>query len=993
MSLGTAAPRRKMTTYGKVSRKPVNPSANAFAMNPRTDVWDVQSDLHWRIDSASTRTHPACARDRPVACETSVTKLVSKPTKPRIKEQDRAPLATCSIATESGSLTDIPSLDDLDSYESKELMSGPRKRRKVSPDSGTQIGRVVYDDVTLQRHVAAEYQRDLNQRRSRSSQPSSQVASGKNGHSAVNIAREDEAMKRLSTLEKQRGSSKAQTPPKHNFSVRTLKDQKPGTVSLIKSRARETSGRPAKESLTSTKPSWKAKKTSKGTSKDIGVFTKPEAVSTSQRVETAPANLHLSERGNPKKRSPSEESLHPPSTPPKPIRHKDGTSTPRQRELWSKLLVDDSAIASPSALDLPSLTLAHTKSTTSWQSGTACKAICQETEDLHPREPRPRKLVDTLQPKHHDENRAEGHDSQDSDSLCSISSSECADSSTLVKDDFNRLRTSSCVNDQKRVKQSHSSNDSKPIPSIHGAGLKVTYARQRSFLTDNDLDEVAMLNMPIIQEPVVSQGLGALGPGQPLPMSQSMGSLNEDVEASQDSQGGAMRSIHELREAGGNVRLLGELEAILDDIEEGQSVSRGLQPTRLIDLVAKLQDPSNCRLFVDQGLESRLLAYAGIVTDLISKSLIAAAILQLVAGSISTLLLSQISHSRIVNFLIALLEHNQDLTHQVKLREHNLSKYAQSEYKKVCTAVLESTAWRAGKPTVFSCHVLALQCLEYLVRQIRESGSLSNILSADAIRQIVLHSIPAVAEPLPRLTPMSAIHLELTLSILESCTVSNSAEPLESLWEGATLERIMTILPLLMEDDRATSRTLTLRLYCNLTNNNPRLCEDFSEPQVVEALFKTIIEKFEQLSKDPVKQQYSMLSDTLILSLGAFVNLAESSSVVRQLVLDLFYGSHNYLDVLVELFKAKSKNAAEVKAFRSIRKKYTDMFSGLLRGRDKCERGGWVSVCIAWFLVSECECQSVGQCSASGRHADATDRCLDGIFALLPAGRSRGLSR
>lgn len=378
-----------------------------------------------------------------------------------------------------------------------------------------------------------------------------------------------------------------------------------------------------------------------------------------------------------------------------------------------------------------------------------------------------------------------------------------------------------------------------------------------------------------------------------------------------------MRSIHELRGAGGNVRLISELEAILDDIGDHQPSSTSIRRSKLIDLVTKLEEPSNCRLFVDQGLESRLIADVGLGNDLITNGLRVAALLQLITCSSSESLLAQIGDVRVVRFLIDLLGSDHDILSYARLRGNNVSKATQADLKNLCSALVRSTAWRAGKPSLLSCHVLSLQCLEYLVRQTREAGSLCEVLSAHAIRRIVATSVPPFSELQPQPDENSLICLELATSILESCTISNAAECQASLWAGETLERVIGLLPLLAlwkGKECGTSRTLTLRLYFNLTNNSPCLCEDFSTPQVISVMFGIVISNFEQLADSTLEIDKAFLLDDLILSLGSLINIADLSKIARQLVMDLRHGSQSYLDILLQLFMNKSKNAAEVRS-------------------------------------------------------------------------------
>jgi hypothetical protein len=907
MLISAVGSRRKATTYGKTSRRQMITAGNAFAQAAGTDLLHAQDDLmDWDQTSTTASRRSKGAIRSHVGRESSAGRGIPMSTK--LKEQNHLVFSTATYVVEDKAVYDLPSSENDQKQDPVGAKTGSRKRRKISPVPYAGNGPLVYDDAGLQSHIAAESHLDLTLPRS----CSMKLVLGDQGRPSCTVGDAD-------------GEKRSSTPEKQDS---LPDDRRIASVDKATKEAESVAARRVKHPKSSTSPR-KEIYTSDSVAQ-IGVkSTTSKASPTIPALKTHPSSPPTSRVGLHKKPSSSPERFRPPTTPPRLINDTEEITTPRQRQLWNKLLVEDFQIASPSTQNMPRPTSAHQKFKVCKQPATAGNSMRDGTKGSALTSCS-RKVVDNLHLGDHDQNSLSDDSKDDSNSTCSDSLSNHTDSDALALTGAITVQTSPSADSQSRIKPSHVhpvSNTSEPVPSLLGVGLKVTYARQRSFLTDNNLDDAAMLRLSLEPEPTSLQGVGRNRLVQQLPKSHSMQSLEDDIGDSQDSQGGAMRSIHELREAGGNVRLVSELEAILDDIEDEKSPSHALRRTRLLDLVAKLQEPSNCRLFIDQGLETRLLAYAGIETDRISKSLLAAAILEFIAGPISALLLSQISDTRVVDFLVNLLELDQDLLSEAKLRGYNLSRYVQQKYTKVCTSISQSAAWRPRKPTVLTCHVLALQCLEYLVRHIRESGSSSAIFPAYAIRRIVACSILPASVLLPQLTPAMAINLELTVSILESCTISNTADCQESLWEGETLQQVLSLLPLLLlwrEEECATSRTLTLRLYCNLTNKSPELCEDFSTPEIAEALLKLIVVNFEQLSEQSVKQQQPMLSDTLILSLGIFVNLAESSTVIRQMVMVLQYRAQNYLDVLVELFMTKSKNAAEVRDLYTVWDRYTD---------------------------------------------------------------------
>ena len=932
MTVVTMAQRRKATTYGKASRKPIITTGGAFAQAAGTSIWDSRGKLQdWDEDGVSIKNQLANAQANDTGSE-STDKGKSSPAlqskdhrKTTVNKHKTHSSLAPSVASQGGAVFDVPSSNDDHKTRASSSDAMARKRQKITPQSVDDDLYLVFDDASLQRHVAAEASNDTYT----DLKPTSKATAGEYPRSA-HARSESQSEIRLSPYVKQHRASAARRPRNQADTAQAAAVH--GTKAKREVKPRPGGGNQAPVLKTETPPR-QVPKVKNGLPGNVVRPVTPENTPKATLVHRSGGSLGSS--------SSSTKVLYRPSTPPRRTKTPDGATTPRQRELWNRLLSDDAHTASPSNLDLPGLMLTDKKVERSEEPLTARKVIWGKALEADIKT-RPKRIIDTLHPS--DQSRIYSEDDEMDESSEDSSSDACSRSlrsEGSAVNDAVTVQTSPSAKSQSRgqaLLQQPLSQSSQAIPPLHGVGLKVTYARQRSYLTDHDLDEVAMLSVPVVPEPINRKAANRRGLGEKAPGLQSTNVFDDDdFGAAQDSQGGAMRSIHELREAGGNVRLTSELEAILDDLDEKEPASTTLRCTRLMDLVTKLQEPSRCRLFVDQGMESRLLRHVGFGDDLIDNSLMAAAILQLLVGPTSAPLLAQVSDIGVVDFLIGLLGLDQDLVTASKLRSNNLSKVAQLEYRRLCASLLKSPMWRVGKPSLLSCHALALQCLEYLVRQTREAGSLSEVLSAHAIRRIVVTSLPSSSTPLPSPNAISTLNLELAVSILESCTISNAAEYQESLWEGDTLKRVIGLLPLLAswkEEECATSRTLTLRLYVNLTNNNPGLCEDFSTPAIVDALSRIIMLNFEQLSDHAMKQEKLLMLDHLILSLGSFSNLAESSDLARQLALELRHGDQSYLDVLLEIFMTKSKSAAEVRApLFTYWTNYTDSYRSTPRKR------------------------------------------------------------
>ena len=889
---GSVAPRRKTTTYGKHSRRIISTLSSAteteFAQDAGANISNPKSIIrHWQGDGRNTLSNLLHGHS---GVEVRPETLARQPlfSRPKPGDQPRSSPSRSDSAKDV-SLYDVPLLDDGLGHNT----NAARKRRKVMPSMAVADNQsLVYDDESLQRHIAAEARQDEGQ-----ILHSPKITSAGHGTDFRCPAARGVLNKRMSETSKD-----SNLDPKHNRTDTKTVEQTEGSFN------------PRKQ----IKPLPKAKITS-----HLLHNTNTKPAKTTVRTMTPDTVFDRvysqEESSDPRSFCTSRKPVYQPTTPPRPTGAAGGATTPRQRELWNRLLIDNMQARSPSGLTLSDPIISEKSPEDSPGHARSRKFSWRPYQQPATLEHRPKKIVDTLHRSDHDQdNISDDYDEIRGSISSSDNKSEYMHFEVSAADGAITVQTSPIKDSQCLVSQFQDppSNTSQAIPSLCGGGLKVTYARQRSYLTDNDLEEAAMIGLQVPLESKNMRGLGRRRAGDQVPRMQSLKTLDEESGELADSQGGTMRSIHELREAGGNVRLVSELEAILDDIGDHQPGSCSLRRGRLIDLVTKLEEPATCRLFVGQGLESRLLANAGLSNDLITNGLLVLALLQLMTSSSSTLLLTQVGDVRVVRFLIDLLGSNQDLLSHARLRANNMSKAAQADLKNTCSALLKSAAWRAGKPPVISCHVTSLQCLEYLVRQTREAGSLSEVLSAHAIRRIVATSVPLFSTLPPQPDEISVICLELAVSVLESCTINNAAECQPFLWAGETLERVIGLLPLLSQlngEECGTSRTLTLRLYLNLTNNSPGLCEDFSTPEVISVIFRIVVSHFERLADSTLEIDKTLLLDDLILSLGSLINLADLSKIARQLVMDLRCGSQSYLDILLELFMNKSKNAAEVR--------------------------------------------------------------------------------
>ncbi|KAL9125945.1 MAG: hypothetical protein Q9217_004923 [Psora testacea] len=868
MAMATLSHRRRVTTYGKACSKTCDSSsfaADDFSQTPWNSTFGrLPNDISSRYEKdpakmpLNTRFHTSSSG---TVCKSKPNHYIkdvrSRPVDD-ISKDDNTMLYEFVSCEERGEQRTIGG--DLE-----------RKRRKLISADATDQQFPVFDDDSLQRHIAAQVLVEMGGKVKR-------PYNTKIGHQA-------------------RTRSK---PVEHSVENRL----KPSPVKRAQGREMKAENRQVKGAKVK-KPFRKAYKAAENAPKSTGRPKTPD----SALSDVASLQPDTQDEGNRPNRTQAEA----PRTPLRPTRPTSVATTPRQRELWELLLVDDARSMSPSYLDLPVLQINES------QPVIACKRTSYAMrpkihEELLHAKSRGNRLIDTLHPSGRDLSPPKDDHSHSSGELASSSKShvpsQCGESEGFAVHDILDAQTA-----PNAIRQNAGAGVIRKAPSatshatacFQAGRLKFTYTHQRSYLDDHAFGEAAMFTVSPNEVPDQSwrHGLGA-------PKSQTSSTDGYDPDKEQDSQNGAIRSIHELREAGGNARLAGVLEASLDELDEAQVLSACARRSALINLVSKLQEASTCRLLVEKGLEFRLLAHVENSHDPITNSLFAAAILRLVAHSASEVLISKIDNTHIKTFLIQLLRSKQDLNRSARSRESNLPLLAQRDYTALCNSLLKSSIWRAGAPAFLSCQALSLQCLEYLVRRTRQGCLVAGFLSANQIQDLVETSIPS-SRILSQQDGTALILLELAVSTIESC-IFDSAHSYQQVWSESVLELVRGILPGLrssLEERRETLEVATLRLYLNATNRLPSLCEAFARPYVIDAIFAIILSHFRSPQNGNTKHQ-KLLLDRAILALGCLINFAESSDTMRKLSMQQGQGSSNLIDALLEIFLKKRRKVAEV---------------------------------------------------------------------------------
>lgn len=912
--------RRKIATYGKAARRqiPGYTQPAVVKTNPASEIgaWEDDHKQRYGIEtgsiSPSISVHTTTTGSGRVFVRSPRSRSLGEkrgdgPSAVGFRSIVLPPLerADENAVINSRLVYDVPSSGEEQNLEHDLGRASMRKRRKVEPSTIRDSFDVVNDDASLQRHIAAEARDET-----------SRVSSKIKGLSLER--KEDYQQVRVSKA--QQRSCRTSIVGEHPLSITRASR---GTLTTPIKKVAE----PQREVI------QRATRTRHGPT--------PEPMSRRQRLPMALSPA----RANPP-RLPPDVPLPPaePTPASSPGRILGGVyqetavaptmqkarlrtpspshksialaTTPRQRELWSMLLTEGNQETSPDRLDIKKLCLTTSRSAKHPSLGLGTQhsktAVGRSLE-----QPR-RRLVDKLYGQQGACSLLDGNFGQDTD----MSDTESNDNSSAVSlaHDSNNVAPSLTGEVQSTgltTRVELFQRPSQSVPLLPGGGPKVTYARQRSYLTECDLDEAASFGAPIVQDPDGWSGMRRQGRRSEVRVPKQNFPVEDQVEEGDGVQGGAVRSIHELREAGGNVRLASDMESLIDDLDEKMGLPLAVRRRRLLLVVVKLQSPTFCRRFIDHGLVHRLMAHAESSTDLVSNILLAASTLYLVARKDSTDTRHLVIEQRTMDFLIRILDNDVDITTVARDRRNNMSKVAQKEFSELRGSLLEPSLWTNGPPPKVTTRVLAIQCLEYVVRQLREKGSTVDFMSQTAIKRMVKLLVPAPLRQSPSATASEAFALKLAISTLESCTISTLAMCDETAWTGETIDRLTGLLPTIetwpeSEEMFGSLRTLVLRLYLNITNNNPSVCEAFSRPEVVRAMFRIIISHFHSLTDDAKKDTQALLLDNLILSLGFLINLAEWSDSARRLVLSFECDTDSPLGTLLQLFQRKLQRAAEV---------------------------------------------------------------------------------
>jgi len=437
-------------------------------------------------------------------------------------------------------------------------------------------------------------------------------------------------------------------------------------------------------------------------------------------------------------------------------------------------------------------------------------------------------------------------------------------------------------------------------------GVKFTYSQQRTVLAEDPTDRLA-------EERWMSQPL--------LPTSQSTlsaFSMEEDTE--DGSQPGAIRSVHELRQAGANSRFADELDDILDRV--GSPSAPSVKPSSqrrgaLLELSEKLRDKAFQGQFRNHSGEESLFRDLRREKDVISGCILGCILVTILAGSPSGHLMPHFEAQGLSELFAMLLAVDVDITTLAKERKSNVSRHGQSSLADLKVFVLQLPLWTTPQavPSELSPRTVALKALLLVADQSR-TGVVSPAVTEQLFAILSSASKPDAVQPWDFPAQDEALDLHAALSLLETQSVYIMQSKLSSEWTSRYLDVVAETLEksLRLRGDRfGHLDCLALRLTLNTANNNADAQRVYIDKGLLQDLVEAACGTFDTVLQSISSDDFlSVTLDALLLMLGILINFSEQDASVCAPLVRQDLGS-SPLDRLIKLFLGYRPTTAEVR--------------------------------------------------------------------------------
>ncbi|KAK0664001.1 wings apart-like protein regulation of heterochromatin-domain-containing protein, partial [Cercophora samala] len=470
--------------------------------------------------------------------------------------------------------------------------------------------------------------------------------------------------------------------------------------------------------------------------------------------------------------------------------------------------------------------------------------------------PKKRRLIDTLVEQADEESESE------------------EDAFSSQESHISKTRRSPALRDSSPEPADKGRTMARPVLTAKKSGPKFTYSQQRSMLAEED---------PLFGSGGLGGGLddmsskGALFNIGRLTKSAALNKFAYLDEEEELGNSGAVKSIHELRQAGANNRFADEMGDIIERIGAPSPKASSLRKGALLELAQKIKTKEFRRQFRDHSGDEALFRSLEEEADLVCGYSILAIVVTLLAASPSAHLIQQLRSQGFATLLTRLLDQSADITQLAKDRKNNVSKTMQATLGAVKASILELPAWKPAPPTSLSPRTLALKCLELLLRQSTQVSE--DEFFSPAITDLLFSYLSdGTSNPDCWDFPnhQDSWDFALSLHVVEGLSLDAMQSRLSSKWTRKYAPIVADLL------DAALSRpmdkfdeleSLALRTSINITNHNPDACRLFADRRLLGRLAESACGAFSMVMNSmKVEAFLSKVLDSLIIMLGVMIN-------------------------------------------------------------------------------------------------------------------------
>ncbi|KAK4219382.1 wings apart-like protein 1 [Rhypophila decipiens] len=418
----------------------------------------------------------------------------------------------------------------------------------------------------------------------------------------------------------------------------------------------------------------------------------------------------------------------------------------------------------------------------------------------------------------------------------------------------------------------HQSKVVRQVHSAKKAGPKFTYSgQQRTMLAEEE--DIFGHGLGSIDEEPSSKG-PLLNFGRP--KSTKFNAFDFMDEDDETVNTGAVRSVHELRQAGANSRFTHEMDDILDRIGVPTPKPSPLRRGALLELAEKIKEKDFQQQFRNHSNNVGVFKSLKEETDIVCGYSIVAIFATLLATSVSAHLLQQVLESGLAPLLGRLLGETTDIVLLVKDRRQNVSRNGQTTLGGIKASFLKLPIWEPMSPVHLSPRTLGLKCLDLILRQPSRSSVETEIYTAEVTDRLFAILSASTDDSWDFPSHQASIDFYLALYLTESHSINALQSRLGTRWTSHYIPIVADVVETALRrpaDESNDLDGLALRVALNVTNHNEAACRQFVERGLLLRLVESACVAFE-LSLNSVKVDSFLpkVHESLIMMLGVMIN-------------------------------------------------------------------------------------------------------------------------